>query len=214
MSLESANTKPQFGLNEQIIVPVLEVLNTLEEAEGLPQPVLRELAVEAIEGKHLNDPSWLKERVTAIKASLAAKKIQDEHEQQSAKIEVASPANVESQEDLDQVIANHSRWIDQILNQEGQILSGRANLQGANLEEMNFVGKNLSCADFSYAKLANANLAYSNLSRCKFVGADLTGANLSGANLKGANLKDANFEGANLEGTNFEKTSMQPKVVS
>lgn len=88
-----------------------------------------------------------------------------------------------TQEQLDIVIAEHEKWIDD--HKTGSC----ADLHGADLTGLKLCGANLSGAD-----LHGANLH----------GADLREANLGGADFRWANLDEANLREANLSGVRLE----------
>ena len=82
-----------------------------------------------------------------------------------------------TEEELNEIVASHGRWLADKSRGE------RADLYGADLR----------CADLHCANLRGANLR----------GANLCGANLRDANLRGADLCDANLHGADLRGANL-----------
>ena len=82
-----------------------------------------------------------------------------------------------TQEELNEIVASHGRWL------ADNTTGARADLSGANLHGADLSGSDLSGSDLSSADLSGANLR----------GSDLSGANLRGANLRGANLRDANL---------------------
>ena len=97
--------------------------------------------------------------------------------------------NIRTRQELDDILAEHSRWV----QSEGK--SGTsADLRGANLSDARLGYANLSGADLSDADLSGAWLG----------AADLSDADLFYANLRGANLSDANLVEANLRGARFE----------
>ena len=97
-----------------------------------------------------------------------------------------------TQEELNEVIASHGRWL--VDRSTGE----RANLRGANLRGANLRGANLCDAD-----LCDANLRYANLRGANLRGADLRGANLYDADLCDTNLRYANLRGADLRGADL-----------
>jgi len=72
-----------------------------------------------------------------------------------------------TQEELDQILADHALWLDD-----------------------DPIGKR---ADLSHADLSHADLSHANLSGANFFDAILTGVNLAGVSLSGVNLADAKF---------------------
>ena len=81
------------------------------------------------------------------------------------------------QEELDEILRKHYKWVH---NEDG---GERANLSGAFLKDANLACENLTDADLRGAFLLNADL------RGAFLyGTDLRGAYLCGANLRGANI--------------------------
>jgi uncharacterized protein YjbI with pentapeptide repeats len=117
-----------------------------------------------------------------------------------------------TQEELDQILADHALWLyDQRTGERAQLkyadLSNTklidANLTNANLYGADLINTNLSGANLTGAHLSGANLINANLS-----GANLTGVNLSYANLRGANLTDANLSDANLLDANLTDANL------
>jgi len=102
-----------------------------------------------------------------------------------------------TQEELDQVIADHKLW-----------LANPTTGKRANLSCVNLAGTNLYRADLLYADLRSADLSAANLSHANLSGADLSDANLRRADLLGANLYGANLTGANLTDTSLAFTDL------
>ena len=99
-----------------------------------------------------------------------------------------------TQNELNEVLSLHKRWLESY-GAEGKLADLRgANLQGANLQGANLLDANLLDANLLDADLRDAYLRF----------ADLRGANLRGANLRGANLRGANLRGADLQGANLD----------
>lgn len=113
-------------------------------------------------------------------------------------IPIAERAVINSQNDLDQVLAAHKRWVEAVLDPNVEVASGRANLQGLDLRGYQLAGANLSGAN-----LAQCILTSSDLSRVNFTVANLQGAQLQDANLQGAKLTRAKLEGADLRGADL-----------
>lgn len=82
-----------------------------------------------------------------------------------------------SQEELNQILENHKKWLN---------------------DDESGVRANLRYADLSYADLSYANLSYADLSS-----ADLRYANLRYANLSSADLSSANLSYADLDFSTF-----------
>ena len=78
-----------------------------------------------------------------------------------------------SEEELEQILAAHKKWVE----------TG---------------GEKGEQADLSLANLQGANLRRTNLQEASLRGANLQGAALAGANLQKANLVSANLQAANL----------------
>ncbi len=146
--------------------------------------------------------------------------------------------------DLENIIANHRRW----LNSDGKdgekavliraklvgadfysVRLSRANFQGADLRGADLSEADLYEANFEDANLVDATLAWAsldgaNLNWADLQGAELRWANLEGTNLTGANLRFADFEGANLKGAklceadlygiNLKNTDMQGAILT
>ena len=102
-----------------------------------------------------------------------------------------------TQEDLNEVIASHGRWL--VDRSTGE----RANLRGADLRGADLCDANLCDANLRGADLCDADLRDANLRDANLRGADLCDANLRDANLRYANLRDANLRGADLRGADL-----------
>jgi len=117
-----------------------------------------------------------------------------------------------SQEELEQILKAHRKWVESD-GKEGN----RADLIKANLEKADLFQANLQEADLMGANLQGADLLVANLQKANLAGAQLQGANLNGANLRGAGLKHTNLEGAESltqeqldEACGDEKTKLPP----
>jgi len=117
-----------------------------------------------------------------------------------------------SQEELEQILAAHRKWVESD-GKEGN----QADLIKANLEKADLFQANLQEADLMGANLQGADLLVANLQKANLAGAQLQGANLNGANLRGAELKHTNLEGAESltqeqldEACGDEKTKLPP----
>ena len=112
------------------------------------------------------------------------------------------------QEELNEIVVNHDKWLHN--NNYGEY----ADLSEENLSEANLTEANLERADLHEANLCEANLCEADLERAILCGADLKGANLEGTYLVGAdlyeaNLAEANLERANLAGADLERANMR-----
>ena len=105
-------------------------------------------------------------------------------------------------EELNQILAGHKLWLDDILN--GQ----RADLSHADLSGADLSGADLCRADLSGANLSGAVLCGADLRR-----ADLSGAVLCGADLSGADLRRAVLSGADLSGAVLWSTTGDGKYI-
>lgn len=129
-------------------------------------------------------------------------------------IPVSTVQHVTSQEQLDEVLKAHAKWIEQVLDPDVEVASGRANLSGVDLRSFQLKGANLSGANLAKANLAELDLTGANLSAANLEGAILACANLSGAKLRGAKLDGADLRGADLTGAyvtgvNFAKCTLK-----
>lgn len=115
-------------------------------------------------------------------------------------IPVSQVRHVQSQEELDEVLAAHQMWVEQVLDPDVEVAKGRANLRGVDLRGFSLKGVNLSGANLSNANLAEVDLTSANLSAANLVGAILACANLSGVKLRGAKMEGADLRGADMTG--------------
>ena len=109
-----------------------------------------------------------------------------------------------TQEELDQVLKLHKKWLDgdsagRRASLDGAYLVG-ATLRGATLRGADLRGAGLRDADFRNATLRGADLRGADLRRATLRGADLRGADLRRADLHGADLSGADLSGADLSG--------------
>ena len=112
-------------------------------------------------------------------------------------------------EELQEILAQHKKWIE-TEGEEGERADlYNTNLQGANLRKANLRMASLQGANLIGANLIGAELHMAILEGAKLQGAALQGANLEGANLEGANLEEANLEGASLEGANLKEANLK-----
>jgi len=116
--------------------------------------------------------------------------------------------------DLDQILQEHSFWL------EGDLKKGKkADLSEALLVYVNLSGAHLSIANLSGAFLAGTNLIrahldFANLSWAYLREANLSGSNLINANLSGANIEEANLSGADLGGANLSGAVLRKAKLS
>ena len=107
-----------------------------------------------------------------------------------------------SQEELNKVLQEHTKWLcNQTTGQRADL--SYADLSYANLRYADLRSANLSYADLSSADLSSANLRSADLSSADLSSADLRYANLRYANLSYANLRYADLRSANLSYANL-----------
>jgi hypothetical protein len=149
----------------------------------------------------------------------------DVQQQESKNRSKTRPAHRElSPDQLRQVFADHSAWLDtdgqggeraDISHAQLQGLSlwsadlreadlSYANLQGADMDHARLRGASLRHANMQAASLWQANLRASDLRYAALQSAKLDHADLSGADLRSADLTGASFWGAQLSGALFE----------
>ena len=129
-------------------------------------------------------------------------------------IPVSHVRHVKSQDELNEVLESHQMWVEQVLDPDVEVASGRANLCGVDLRGLSLKEANLSGANLSKANLAEVDLTGANLSAANLQGAILACANLSGAKLRaarldGADLRGADLTGAYLQGADLSKCIMK-----
>ena len=98
-----------------------------------------------------------------------------------------------TQEELDQVLKLHKKWL------HGDCGGKRAVLRGVDFRCADLSGADLRCADLRGAELHDADLRGANLYGAAIHDADLRGADLRGAELHGADLSGANLRGADID---------------
>lgn len=123
-------------------------------------------------------------------------------------IPVSVRREIKTQEDLDQVLAAHGRWIEGVFDLETFVPGGRAQLAELDLRAFVLRGRDLSGANLAKACLqemdlrdvnfTTANLAGAQLACAQLAGAKFRGAKLQGADLRGADLSQADLTGADL----------------
>lgn len=107
-----------------------------------------------------------------------------------------------TQEQLDIIIAEHEKWVD------NHKTGSYADLHGADLTGLNLRGANLIGANLRGADLSEANLSLAELYTVDFRGANLRGADLSEADIRKANLRGADFRWANLTEADISEASL------
>ena len=199
---------------------ILNAIKQLELAEGIPEKFLLPICEEALAEDKLTDTQWLEHKLTSVRTEMLLKPEEDEKDPLSL-IEASLPKQVDSMQELTELIRQHEVWINSVLDPDKKISGGRANLQGADLSGYDLNGVNLSCATLTDSKMVGTLLRGANLSRARLENADLQGADLTGARLKKANLQgadlreadltDAYLEGAILKGTLLETEKKRPE---
>ena len=111
---------------------------------------------------------------------------------------IAERVHVDTQEELNQVIAAHSEWMEAVLHPRKDVVGGRANLSDTDLRKFDLVGINLSSADMRRANLAGLDLTSANLSAANLEGANLQGVILRNAKMRRTKLTDADLRAADL----------------
>ena len=128
-------------------------------------------------------------------------------------IPVPKVATINCLEDLQQVLADHQKWAEAVLDPNAEIASGRANLQGADLRGYDLAGVNLSGANLASANLESCDLEGANLSVANLQGAILACANLRHAKLRRARLEGADLRGADLTGANLTGVDLSKAIL-
>lgn len=116
-----------------------------------------------------------------------------------------------SQEQLDMVISEHQKWLNESHDKILSFSEFERRLKDprrANLCKAWLINKNLNKAILSGANLSGAALSGANLSDAILIQADLSSVHLNRANLHGANMDHANLSGAYLIGTNLSNASL------
>ena len=97
-----------------------------------------------------------------------------------------------SQEKLKEILASHSKWL------QDEYGGGRK----ANLSNVD-----LSCINLCHTDLRGANLCGANLCNANLYGANLCGADLSNSSLRGTDLRHTDLSNSILFGTDFNNSS-------
>lgn len=108
-----------------------------------------------------------------------------------------------SQDDLQNIIKRHERWIGTAHKEGTAAELSASQLKGANLRTVNLSEADLSKSDLSYVDFYGANLA-----QTVFEGAKLECARLVDASLHGANLTKADLSTAMLSGARFDQARL------
>lgn len=185
------------------------VVNTLRShpsAQLLTEEQLQSVAQAAIVEKKINDPLWLQEKIKQVEdqaQNIPGSKI--------PKMKVNRPAEIRSQEDLEDVIEAHKLWLADVLHPSRGVTSARANLTGCklsglDLSEADLRGAKLSQADLSHCQLSGAQLSTCDLSDANFTGASMEAVKLKRCKLNGTNFTDANLRRADLRRSEGEGT--------
>lgn len=172
--------------NPEMTAVLLAALEENPESKELTREQKLDVVDLALLEKRFHDPVWLTEAILNIKMQAISGK-------KHVEIPVSRPVLISSQSELDEVLATHRKWIDQVLQPTEPLGIGRANLKGNDLRPYSFDG----------VDLRSANLEGCDLRGCTFITANLSGCNLTGANLESAILHKARLRRARLNGANL-----------
>ncbi len=122
-------------------------------------------------------------------------------------------------EKLQEILAQHKRWVESEFKEGARADLSRTKLQGADLSQAELQWADLSQAelqgaDLSQAELQGADLSQAKLQKANLQGASLFEANLQDADLIEANLQAANLFDANLQGAVLSQAHLQKAVLS
>ena len=117
-------------------------------------------------------------------------------------------------EKLQEILAQHKRWVESKRKEGARAALGEANLQkadlrGANLQDADLSRANLQKAYMIRANLRGADLRWASLKRANLLEANLREAKLQGANLREARLIEADLRQANLHGADLRLANLQ-----
>jgi hypothetical protein len=127
-----------------------------------------------------------------------------------------SEGKTRTRAELDEILAEHKRWLEPGQPHGNQAdLHGaeldRANLRGVNLSGALLIGVSLKGADLEYAQLEQADLNQADLTGADLYAADLRAAELGGAVLNRAGLLDAELRDADFLDAEMQNAIYEPK---
>ena len=114
-----------------------------------------------------------------------------------------------TQEKLKEILASHSKWLQNEYGGGKKANLSNVDLSCINLCHVDLRGANLCGANLCNANLYGANLFGADLSNSSLRGTDLRHANLGNSILFNADLGNSSFDNANLSTTSLSKTYYQ-----
>jgi hypothetical protein len=206
---ESGKVKPKeerpFEKNPEMTAVLLAALSENESTKDLSDEQKLAIVDLAIVEQRFQDPVWLQEAVLNVKMQgILGKKQVD--------IPVSRPVLIATQDELQEVIDAHHKWIHHTLEPTEPLGAGRANLKGNDLrhyclDSVDLRSANLESVDLSHVSLISANLSGANLS-----GANLEGAILHRAKLRRTRLNQANLSGIKALGTDLRQIQCEGAI--
>jgi hypothetical protein len=123
-----------------------------------------------------------------------------------------------TQEELDEKIKAHKRWLDGLSDGEHLVLIGYdlrnsdlsgsdlrySDLRRSNLSDSNLRNSDLRYSDLSGTDLRNSDLRYSDLRRSNLSDSNLRNSDLRYSDLRRSNLRGSNLSGSNLSGSDLD----------
>jgi uncharacterized protein YjbI with pentapeptide repeats len=128
-------------------------------------------------------------------------------------IPISIRREIKTQQDLDEVLAAHGRWIEGVFDLETFVPGGRAHLAELDLRSFVLRGRNLSGANLSKACLQEMDLRDVNFTTANLVGAQLSCAQLAGAKFRGAKLQGADLRGADLSESDLTGADLSQAIL-
>lgn len=181
-----------------LLSALLSVINEHELGKALEEDQKLWLCKEAIEENRTSDSAWLEERL------LACSETKEPH-RGFWEIPVQETEVLETQEDLEAVLAHHQKWLESVLQPEKEIQGGRAQLADQDLSAFQLSGLNLRGAQLSGTKFHQMELFAVDFSTACLKGAEFSHCDLTGSLFKRADLSGAKFIHCQLANTDFRR---------
>lgn len=183
--------------NKQFIEDMVTQLSSKFDLSGVPLDKIEGLVEQLSSQDKFEDFQYISAQIDILKHTLG------EESQTFEPIDIQEAREIKTPQDLEDVVADHNRWRDSVLNPRKKVEGGRAQLQHAQLSGFDLSDVNLAGADLSYADLSHSNLTDADLSLCKLTHANLDHANLKNTRLKRAQLTGTSLRHALIDQTNF-----------
>lgn len=195
-----------------LLAAMLAVVKEHPAGSHLTNSQQEEVCLRALQEGTYHDSSWLDQALYDIKSGDAP--IGDDFAAQENpgpsavhygfhEIDIPEKKQIESKEDLLEVLAQHRIWQESVLDPKKDIVGGRADLSGQELRDYDLSGLDLRGVNLNEAILEQCSLETSKLSTSLLRGAKFYQVNLRQTQFKRADLTQASFISCDLKGADF-----------